>query len=523
MLGSSNAVAFGTTESVKVNFTLDAGTSLLDLGVSNLNFQGNGQTFYDVALTGVSNINTTSISGDNTFNNLSIVGRSTVGISNRTINGNQTINGTLTLSAGTNATMRTFVRSSIIGTTRTLTCAAVASLTDIDFRDITIAGAAVSGGNLTGTRLGDCKGNTGITFDAGVNKYWVSPSNGNWETAAWATTSGGAIDVNNFPLAQDTAIFEASAPGNNGTVSFQQSGYNIGTIDMSARTTNTMNLAANGNSTLYGDWINGTGTNLSGTGTLTFAGRGSHTITSAGEAFGNLLIFNTVGGSVTLQDALETTRGNLSAITLTSGTFNANNYNVTCSNSGGGFSSSNFNPRTLALGSGTWTIAGSGTSWSTSTATALTVTGTGTINMTSASTKTITTGNIDYTGVTLNQGGAGQLNITGNSSFANITKTYVGTTTLSFSTTTQRVANFTATGTAGNVLTIQGAASPCTLIHTGAGEIYLNYLNLVGVRAYTLTDTTWTANISTNNGTFGWLFDDTPVPVGATSAFFMFF
>jgi hypothetical protein len=60
--------------------------------------------------------------------------------------------------------MRTFVRSNTIGTTRTLTCAAVASLTDIDFRDITIAGAAAP---VSGTRLGDCKGNSGITFDAG--------------------------------------------------------------------------------------------------------------------------------------------------------------------------------------------------------------------------------------------------------------------------------------------------------------------------------------------------------------------
>ena len=106
--------------------------------------------------------------------------------------------------------------------------------------------------------------------------------------------------------------------------------------------------------------------------------------------------------------------------------------------------------------------------------------------MTSASTKTITTGNIDYTGVTLNQGGAGQLNFTGNSSFANITKTYVGTTTLAFSSTTQRVANFTASGTAGNVLTISGASetNPCNLIHTGAGDISLDYLDLIGVRAY---------------------------------------
>jgi hypothetical protein len=71
----------------------------------------------------------------------------------------------------------------------------------------------------------------------------------------------------------------------------QQSGYstinadyNIGTIDMSARTTNTMTLACS-HPSIYGNWINGTGVTLSGTGTLTFAGRGSQTITSAGRTF----------------------------------------------------------------------------------------------------------------------------------------------------------------------------------------------------------------------------------------------
>jgi fibronectin-binding autotransporter adhesin len=426
MLGSSNAVNFGTTASAKANFTFDAGTSLLDIGVNNLNFQGNGQTFYDVALTGAGNINTTSISGDNTFNNLSIVGRSTAGISNRTISGNQTINGTLTLSAGTNATMRTFVRSSIIGTTRTLTCAAVASLTDIDFRDITIAGAAVSGGNLTGTRLGDCKGNSGITFVAGANKYWNLPGNGNWSSTVWATSSGGAVSNDNFPLAQDTCIFEAGSP-NSGNTATINSTYNIGTIDMSARTTNTMTLACAQSPSIYGNWTNGTGVTLSGTGTLTFAGRGSQTLTSAGATFTQLFTINTLGGSVTLQDAFQTNSNSAFALDLQSGTPSAS-------------------AKTFSIGANT----------------------------------------SSFSGLTINQGGAGQLNLNGNNSFANITNTYsaTGATTISFSTTTQRVANFTATGTAGNVLTIQGAASPCTLIHTGAGEISLDYLNLIGVRAY---------------------------------------
>jgi hypothetical protein len=57
---------------------------------------------------------------------------------------------------------------------------------------------------------------------------------------------------------------------------------------------------------------------------------------------------------------------------------------------------------------------------------------------------------------------------------------------ISFGTTTQRVADFTATGTAGNVLTIQGssATSPCNLIHTGAGDIDIDYVTITGVRAY---------------------------------------
>jgi fibronectin-binding autotransporter adhesin len=414
---------------------------------------------------------------------LTVAGRTSAGVAQISLSADQTINGTLTLSAGTNATRRTFVRSNTIGTTRTLTCAAVAALTDIDFRDITIAGAAAP---VSGTRLGDCKGNTGITFGAGVNKYWVSPSNGVWESTAWATSSGGAADVNNFPLAQDTAIFEASAPGNNGQVAFQQSGYNIGTIDMSARTTNTMTLAANANSTLYGNWINGTGVTLSGTGTLTFAGRGSHTITSAGRTFTQAFTIDTPGGSVTLQDAFETNRSSLAALEVLNGTFDANSYNVTLSN--GGVSSSNANTRTIAVGSGTWTLVRTGTVWNVGNVTNLTVTGTGTISLTSASVKTFAGGGISYSGITLNQGGAGTLTISGNNSFANITNTYsaTGATTISFGTTTQRVANFTATGTAGNVLTIQGssATSPCNLIHTGAGNISLDYLNLIGVRAY---------------------------------------
>jgi hypothetical protein len=117
---------------------------------------------------------------------LSITGRGSSGISVFSITANQTINGTLTISAGTNATMRNFLQSNTFGTTRTLTCAAFSG-TDADFRDITIAGAAAP---VSGTRLGDCKGNSGITFGAGVTRYWNLAGGGNWSATGWAAASG---------------------------------------------------------------------------------------------------------------------------------------------------------------------------------------------------------------------------------------------------------------------------------------------------------------------------------------------
>jgi len=175
--GAGASVGFNTSS----NLTFTAGTSQINISGSGnvvINGGSTGQTFYDVSVTGTA---FTSVfmggTGTNTFNNLSIAGRTSAGVTVFSISGDLTINGTLTISAGTDATMRTFVRYGILGTTRTLTCAAVATLTDIDFRDITIAGAAAP---VSGTRLGDCKGNSGITFPAAKTVYWNLAGSNNW-------------------------------------------------------------------------------------------------------------------------------------------------------------------------------------------------------------------------------------------------------------------------------------------------------------------------------------------------------
>jgi len=524
ILGSSTVTIasfnFGSSESVRATFTFNSGTSQINSNGTGVTCSGNNQTFYNLSFTATT-IASIDLNGANTFNNLSVAGRTSAGIANINLSANQTINGTLTLSAGTNATMRTFVRSDTIGTTRTITAAAFSG-TDVDFRDITIAGAAAP---VSGTRLGDCKGNSGITFPAGKTVYRVT-TGANWSSSAsWSNTSGGTGDDIYFPLAQDTAIIESTAPASGSTLNLNAA-YNVGTIDMSARTSNTMTLATSTNApTIYGNWINGTGTTLTGTGTLTFAGRGSQTVTSAGKTFPQAVAIISPGGSVTLQDAY-TGSATSNTIQLQAGTFDANGYNVTLS---GPFLANYTGTRTAAIGSGTWTLSGAtaGGVWNASTSTNLTVTGTGTISLTSASSKTFAGGGLSYSGITVDQGGAGTLTITGNNTFKDITNTYkaTGATNITLGTTTQRVSQWTAAGEAGRLLTIQGtsASSPATLILTGINDPSVDYLAITGVRAYNLTDTWYAGTNSTNNGSLGWYFENAPIPPAVGTGMFLMF
>lgn len=504
----------------------DAGTSSIIVNSGASTFNGAGATFYNVSFTSTSS-STTSILGSSTFNNLSIAGRTSAGINIVSVSANQTINGTLTLSAGTDATCRTMATSSSLGTPRTLTCNAVAALQDIDFRDITIAGNAVSGGNLTGTRLGDCKGNTGITFDAPKTVYWRAASTTTWASNAnnWADSpTGGSTGYQFIPLAQDTAVFTSTYPNAAQTITINAD-YNIGTIDMSERTSNTMTLATSSTTpAIYGNWVNGTGVTLSGTGAMTFAGRGSQTITSAGVTFTQPITVNSPSGSVTLQDAY--INSGSSGLTLTAGTFNANNYNVSLTSAGTSFTTAGALTRTIAFGSGVWTCSGTGTAVSVG-GTNLTITGTGTISLNSASAHTFTGGGLSYSGITLNQGGAGALTITGNNTFANITNTYnaTGAATIILGTTTQTVNNFTATGAAGKVLTVQGtsASSPGTLILNSGTVSTVDYLTITGIKAYSTTSTWYAGTHSTNFGSLGWIFSAAPTPpvTGNSGFFFM--
>lgn len=486
---ASTIIGLGNSENTAADLTITASTSTLT--TSGFTFQGNGKTFYNLTLTGSGAGNAYSFTGTNTFNDVTFSARISGAITAVLLGNDQTITGTLTCTAGATTAKRLYFLSSAVGTTRTLTLSNAPALTDVDFQDITISGAAAP---ISGTRVGDCKGNSGITFSSPKTVYWVASSGGSWTSTSWSNTIGGTASDTYYPLAQDTAVIPSTTPTSGSSISLGAA-YPVGTIDMSARTSNTITVAYGlGGATfpVFGDWISGSGTSTSlASAIISFQGRGNQKITSVGTTFIPQIDINSPGGSVTLQDALASSYNGATAFSITRGTFDAAIYNVTLSGATGGITSSNSNTRTVAIGSGTWTVSGSGTSWNAATSTNLTVTGTGTIKMTSASAKTFAGGGVVYTNITLDQGGAGTLTVTGNNTFKNISNSYsaTGATTISFGTTTQTVSQFTATGAVGKVLTLTGtdSATPCTLVYTGVGNVTgLDYLTITGVRAYPL-------------------------------------
>ena len=309
-LGSSNITLSGTSffsvGAGQTNLTFDAGTSQINSSAVSPTFTGGGQTFYNVSFTSAAAGNII-IGGDNTFNDLTFTSRSATGRRTIQLVGNQTVNGTLTLGVANTAIRRIAIASSVIGVQRTITLnGALASLADVDISDINATGTA---GTWTGTRLGDGKNNSGITFDSPKTVYWNLAGTQNWSATGWATTNNGTPDVNNFPLAQDTATFTEA--GSAGTVTIDQ-GWWIGSIQMADGVSNrtTAFTLANGAVVplIYGNITLFSSLTLTGTGILFLLGQGTtQTITSAGATFTQSIVINSPTGTVQLGDDLTTT------------------------------------------------------------------------------------------------------------------------------------------------------------------------------------------------------------------------
>jgi hypothetical protein len=384
ILSASGANDPGLELTNSTNLTFNAGTSQINIsGIQGL-MRGGGNTFYNVSFTGTQGGRT--LTGTNTFNNLSISPRAATGNAALFFSNNQTINGTLTGSSSF-ANRRITFYSTTLGTSITLKVNA-ASLVNAEFQDIIIDPTSATY-PLTGTRIGDLGGNSGITFTAAKTVYWNLAAGGNYSATAWALSSGGAVDINNFPLVQDTAIIENTGLNTSATITMDWP-WQIGNLNISTRS-NAMTLAQTSSYYVYGNFTLSSSVTLSGVGTLLFSAYGStQTITSAGVTFTQPVIILAFSGTVQLLDNL--TLSSTATTTLTNGTLDLSSGNRTLST--GLFASNNSNTRSIAFGTGNITTTGSGTVWNTSTTTNFIYTGTPTVNISnnSATATTVTTG-----------------------------------------------------------------------------------------------------------------------------------
>lgn len=277
------------------------------------------------------------------------------------------------------------------------------------------------------------------------DRYWVGGT-ASWDGTAgtkWAATSGGPGGAS-VPTTADDVFFDANsntgspitvtiAAGNTGAKSINCTGFTR-TITGSAAITvaGSVTLVAAMTYTYNGDLT------LTGTGTLTTAGKSSLATT---------VTINGAGITVDLGDALSLS----GTLNVTQGTFNTNNFNLTCNV----LSSNNSNTRTINLGSSTVSLATGGAAVNFTTSTNLTFNaGTSQINVTGTA-PSINGGsqvfnNVTFTGVTATASVSSQ--ITGSNTFANLTLSAPSTAAI-------RALSFTANQIITGTLTCAGATA----------------------------------------------------------------
>lgn len=473
-------------------------------------FTGGGFTYNNVTWNSVGT-NLLIIRDTNTFNNLTLTGAAVV-MGQMVFYANQTITGTLTATGNSASANRLLLNNYFdetdgqIDTVKTITAAAV-SLTNVDFKGITGAGAAAP---FTGTSIGNSGNNSNITFTTPVTRYWVG-NGGNWtDTAHWSATTGGASGAS-VPIGQDTANIDANSI-TSASQTITMNGQRTGTVNFTGVLNTPKLFYSEGNSVQHD--IHGNLTYVSGMTmqtpvsfytTVKLTGDGSKTLATGGLALEVYHMISAPGSTYTLQDNLSM-NGTVDQgfFQLSAGTFDANNKNISVERVDLDWG----NTRTLLMGTGTWTLTGgSGTDvWYTNSF------GSGTLTLTpSTSTIVIAVGSSQFyaNGYTFNN-----LQITGNNDtistdgvFNNLTLTAAKTTFITAGQTI-RISTLTATGSLGNVIVFKSftAGSPSYIICNSGANISCDYLSLKDLHASGRACWFAGANSTNVSGNTGWRF-----------------
>jgi len=380
---------------------------------------------------------------------------------------------------------------------------------------VTLTNGTLALGSFTLTCLDFFSTNSNTrTLNFGTGKIVLT------DTAAsslWDTGTTTNLTVSGTPLVETTGGGATTKTINSGQLSESNSiSFSLlntaGTIQFTSGNT-VRNLTVNGAFTLsnvaisiFGNYTYTAGTLTAGTNAWTFAATASRTITSGGATHDFPFTFNGVGGTWILQDAL--TVGSTRVVTLTNGTFNANNFSVTA----GQFSSNNSNTRTITMGSGTWTLSGTGTVWDLATTTGLTFnlnTANITLSDTSTTARTFAGGGLTYNVLTIGgPTGTSTTTLTGTNTFSELTSTKTVAHTIVFPNATTTVTTFSISGSAGNLVTLSrtGASGTFTLTKSGSGLVRRDYLSISNSTATPAGTWYAGANSVDGGGNTGWNF-----------------
>jgi len=359
-----------------------------------------------------------------------------------------------------------------------------------------------------------------------ADRYWILGT-GTWDatnTVNWSDTSGGSGGFS-VPTASDNVFFDANS-------NVLATAFTV-TMANTPRVCNNFTASGlDGTMTLAGSAI---GMTVSGSlffpatnFTRTYTGATSFnatttgkTITTNGVTFGNSINFNGVGGAWTLGSAVLTT----AIATLANGTLDLNGKTLTATTRltiGAGTKNLTFNGGTIIIVSASSSAVNNiGPTNFTTTA----GTGTGTISLTATTAKTFVGAGSTFN-CTINQGGVGDLTITGSNTFSNITNTYksTGATSILFTAgTTNTFADWNASGESTRLLTIGSDTAASHTLSKASGTVSADFLSIS--RSTATGGAGWYAGANSTNGgnNSGWIFTAPPAPSGSNSNFLVFF
>ena len=410
---------------------------------------------------------------------------------------NITVTHTLTLN-GNSVTNRLYVVSSLPGTARTITItAASVSASNVDFKDITLSVAtdlsAIAGNS------GDGGGNSGITFTPAQTLYWFKDTGNFSDSTKWFLATNGGGGAGRTPLPQDSAVFDAnsfSAAGKTVTMDMARTGG----IDFS-NSSNNPTFTTGSNPSTFGSLVFKSGMTASVVGgQLIFYGSGSFTFQPNGVSFGG--ISNAIPNTLTLLGDYTSSNG-----FDFSGTFNANNFNVTVTAGIPVWRGTSH----ITMGSGTWTMSGTGTVLNATTGCVLTPnTSTIVVSNTTATSKTFSGAGLTFNNVTFS---GDNITVTGSNSFNTMAVNNAGLTNglLLTSGTTQTVSKFTTNGSGGNLAKLSAVTSgTAATISKSSGLVSVDYMSIKD--STVLGGASFYAGYHSTNvsGNTGWTFTDPP-------------